>query len=50
MSPVTSIRIFVLVALAALTTACGGSGGGGNNNTTPSSNWDSLVWDQGNWS
>jgi hypothetical protein len=30
-----------------------GSGGGGNSNNPPAANaseWDALIWDQGNWS
>src|SRR5690606_7003929 len=27
----------------------GGGGGGGGGNQQPSSNWDSLTWDQDNW-
>ena len=42
--------LFVLVTLA----GCGGGGGGGGGGAPPtptgSSNWDALVWDQGNWS
>ena len=38
---------------AAVLTGCGGGGGGGTG-TTPapsgSSDWDTLVWDQDNWS
>jgi hypothetical protein len=39
-------------ALLALLAACGGGGGGGGGNNPPpasSSNWDQLIWDQGNW-
>lgn len=37
--------LFVLVTLA----ACGGGGGAGAP-PPPSNQWDSMVWDQGNWS
>ena len=47
------IRTTLLVMLALIgLTACGGGGGGGATPTHPptgSSNWDSLIWDQGNW-
>lgn len=50
MSRFISRKLFLLVALAALTAGCG-SGGGGDNNTTPSSStWDSMVWGQDKWS
>jgi len=30
--------------------ACGGEGGGSSSGAAPpSNNWDSMVWDQGNW-
>jgi len=40
----------VLVVLVFLA-ACGGGGGGGSSSSAepPSNNWDSMVWDQGNW-
>ena len=56
------LRVVGLALVMAMTTACGGGGGGGGgksstptsgNPSTPagsSSNWDSLKWDQDNWS
>ncbi len=43
--------IFVVLCLSLLA-GCGGRSDSGSNSTTspPSSNWDSMVWDQGNWS
>jgi hypothetical protein len=46
-------KLLAAVALAAVLGACSKSktesdGGGGT--TAPSSNWDSMKWDQGNWS
>ncbi len=43
------VRAIMLAAMLALITACGG----GNNPPPPpdnSNNWDSMVWDQNNWS
>jgi hypothetical protein len=44
------IAAIVLIGTALLLDSCGGGGGGGGGGTpAPSSNWDSMVWDQGNW-
>lgn len=60
-----ALRLVALLALTATIAACGGGGGGSaapsgssgsNNPSAPNSpnaasnNWDSFVWDQGNWS
>ncbi len=54
MSRLVSVRVFLLMAIATLIAGCGGSGGGDNTPSTPpatgSSNWDTMVWDQDNWS
>ena len=39
-----------LLTLGACNGGGGGGGGGSNSNAAPTSNnWDSLIWDQGNW-
>jgi len=43
-----NIKVLLPLALAALISGCG-SGGGGGGGAVPSSNWDTLVWDQDNW-
>ena len=46
-----NLRALVLAALGACLLglgACGG-GGGGANAAQNQSDWDNLVWDQGNW-
>lgn len=48
-----SINTIFVVALILSLTGCGGGGGGGAPPPPPtsgSSNWDTLVWDQDNWS
>ncbi|MFC1771756.1 hypothetical protein ACFL3A_00205 [Pseudomonadota bacterium] len=51
MSRLIGVRLVVLIALATLTVGCGGGGGSSSNNApATSSDWDSLVWDQDNWS
>ena len=37
------------IGAALLLGSCSGGGGGGGGTPTPSNNWDSMVWDQGNW-
>jgi predicted small lipoprotein YifL len=47
-----NLRAAFVVFLGLLTLAACGGGGGGGGETPPSStssNWDQLVWDQGNW-
>ena len=49
-----NIRILaatLLIGVAMVLSACGGGGGGGSsgNASPPSNNWDSMLWDQGNW-
>ena len=41
-----SILALLLFAGLFLFASCGGGGGGGS---TPSSDWDSMTWDQDNW-
>ena len=48
-------KLLSLLFMALAITACGGGGGGGGDGgTTPppagSSDWDTMVWDQDNWS
>lgn len=45
-------KTLALIAVAAMLGACSkNSGGVGSSGTAaPSSNWDSMTWDQGNWS
>ena len=46
-----SVRTFLFLAVVVLMTGCGG--GGGSDDPAPpagSSNWDSMTWDQDNWS
>lgn len=51
MSRFISSKIVLLFALAALTAGCGSGGGGDGGTTAPaSSEWDSMIWDQDNWS
>jgi hypothetical protein len=40
-------RIGLLLILVAVFSAC--SGGGGSGDEPASSNWDELVWDEGDW-
>ena len=57
MSKKRELMVTAITCLALFLTACGGggSGGGGNGNNnnnppqTSSNNWDSLVWDEGEW-
>lgn len=45
--------IAVVLAVSLLVGACSKSkteSSGGTTTTAPSGNWDSLTWDQGNWS
>jgi hypothetical protein len=45
------IRAWLAVVLALLLVSCSGGGGGSSGGTgTPSGNWDTMLWDQGNWS
>jgi hypothetical protein len=40
------VGVSILLALV----SCGGGGGGGSTPVgPPGGNWDTLVWDQGNW-
>jgi hypothetical protein len=55
MSRLVSVKVFLLVAIATLITGCGSGGSSNNSSSTPSStptssDWDTLVWDQDNWS
>lgn len=40
-----ALALGVIAALLLFVAGCGGSGGNGG----AGSNWDQLVWDQGNW-
>ena len=47
------MRILAFVTGLVLLTACGGGGGGGGETPPPpqgSGNWDTMAWDQDNWS
>jgi len=53
MRQLISSKFLLLVALAFLTAGCGSGGGGdgdSGNGVTPSSEWDTMIWDQGQWS
>lgn len=52
MRQLISSKWLLLVALAFLTAGCGGggSGGGDSGTTTPSSEWDTMKWNEGQWS
>jgi len=42
----------IAIGAAIVLSSCGGGGGGGGSNPAaapPSNDWDSMVWDQGNW-
>jgi len=45
-------RLIVAVLVGLLLAACSKSKSSDNTGTSaaPSANWDSIVWDQGNWS
>jgi hypothetical protein len=43
------IAAIALIGMALLLDSCSGGGGGSGGAAAPSSNWDSMVWDQGNW-
>ena len=45
-----SVRVFLFLAVVTLLTGCGGGGGSDDPAPTGSSNWDSMTWDQDNWS
>jgi hypothetical protein len=47
-------KLLVGILAAAILAACHKGGGGASGNSTPtptppSSNWDSMIWDQGKW-
>jgi hypothetical protein len=42
------VALALAIGAAMLLCDCGG-GGGGDSGAAPSNNWDSMVWDQGNW-
>lgn len=39
----------LLIGAAMFLSSCGGGGGSSGATAPPSNNWDSMVWDQGNW-
>ncbi|HNP65241.1 MAG TPA: hypothetical protein PKH39_14995 [Woeseiaceae bacterium] len=41
--------VTMLILSTALLLASCGSDGGKETNEPPSNDWDSMVWDQGNW-
>ncbi len=41
-------KLTIVVFMLALLGACGGNGD--NNNDQQNNNWDSMTWDQDNWS
>jgi len=42
-------KLFSLILFSMLITSCGGGGGGSDDTDSISSNWDEMIWDQGNW-
>ena len=48
------LKFLVIFSFVALITACGGGGGGGDGGGSAppasSSDWDTMTWDQDNWS
>lgn len=42
------IRMVAGLLIVAALVGCGG-GGGSSSNQSQRSNWDTMVWDQGNW-
>jgi hypothetical protein len=43
------IAAIVLIGTSLLLGSCGGHGGSSSSAAPPSNNWDSMIWDQGNW-
>ena len=43
-------RLLLVSWICLVLFGCGGGGGSSDSASAPSNNWDSLVWDQGNWS
>ena len=45
------LKLFATVLAATILASCSKGGGASSSGSTtaPPSNWDSLVWDQGNW-
>lgn len=41
------VAVLLLISAAALFTSC--SGGGSGSDMQPSTDWDSMIWDQGHW-
>ncbi len=46
------VAVALMIGATILLSSCGGGGGGGSSSSAapPSNNWDSMIWDQGNWS
>ena len=42
----TALRLLTIVSFLLLLTGCGGGGG---SDDEPSSDWDEMVWDEGDW-
>jgi len=43
------IAAIVLIGTALVLVSCSRGGGSNDGAPAPSSNWDSMVWDQGTW-
>ena len=49
MTSSASIKALLILTIVLLA-GCGGGGGGSDPDPVGSSNWDSMKWDQDNWS
>ena len=44
------VKLLPVLLAGLILGACGGGGGGPSPSPAPpSNNWDSMIWDQGNW-
>ncbi len=44
------MRVLLFFIAMLVLSACGGGGGSGSTPAPDNSSWDSMVWDQNNWS
>jgi len=42
--------VLAVIAVSLALSSCGGENKVGGGISSPPGNWDSMVWDQGNWS